>query len=103
MADDLQTKKWTKAKIRKILGPTLIVAGMLYTVRSHFNACPHEVILAGWAIAPPIWLFIEYQLFDREKESPQEFEHFKYGQQLVRNVWIGMVIFLAALYLGKWD
>ncbi len=97
----METQKWTKAKIRRILGPTLVVAGLLYTYRSHFNHCPHEIILGAWIIIPPIWFFIEYNLlFDKKTE---DFEHLKYEQELARNLWAGIVVLLGALYLGKWD
>lgn len=104
MMNPMQQKKWTPAKIRKVLGPALIVLGMLYTYRSHSTGCPRATILAGWAIVPPIWLAIEYLLlFDRRNESLEDFQHFRHVQQLTRNIWIGMVILLGALYLGKWD
>ena len=103
MSDNEVANKWTKTKIRKILGPTLAVLGLFYTYRSHLNACPPEVIFAGWAVLPPIWFILEYWLlFDRTKESIADFEAFKHSQALARNLWIGFLIFLAAFYLGRW-
>ena len=91
--------KWTKAKIRKVLGPALAVLGLLYTYRSHLNACPREIIFAAWAVLPPIWLILEYWLlFDRIEESLADFEAFKHSQALARNLWIGFLIFLGAFY-----
>ena len=95
--------KMAKAKIRKILGPTLAILGLLYTYYSHMDGCPREVIFAGWAILPPIWLIFEYWLlFDRTEESLADFEAFKHSQALARNLWGGFLIFLAAFYLGGW-
>ena len=103
MSDNEIENKWSKAKIRKVLGPSLAVLGLLYTYRSHLNACPREVIFAGWAVLPPIWLILEYWLlFDRTKESLADFEAFKHGQALARNLWGGFLIFLAGFYLGEW-
>ncbi|SVE48956.1 uncharacterized protein METZ01_LOCUS501810 [marine metagenome] len=103
MSDNEIANKWTKAKIRKFLGPTLVVLGLFYTYRSHLNACPRELIFAGWAVLPPVWLILEYWLlFDRAEESLADFEVFKHGQTLARNLWGGFLIFLAAFYLGEW-
>ena len=92
--------KMAKTKIRKILGPTLAILGLLYTYHSHMDGCPREVIFAGWAILPPIWLIFEYWLlFDRTEESLADFEAFKHSQALARNLWGGFLIFLAVFYL----
>ena len=95
--------KWTKSKIRKVLGPLLAVLGLLYTYRSHLNECPPGVIFIAWALLPPIWLILEYWLlFDKAKESSVDFEAFKHGQTLARNLWGGFLIFLAVFYLKEW-
>jgi hypothetical protein len=100
-SDNKVTKKWGKAKIRKILGPALAIVGLLYTYRSHLDACPREVIFAAWALLPPIWLILErWLLFDRNEESSKDFETFKHSQSLARNLWVGFLIFLAAFYSG---
>ena len=91
------TKKWSKGKIRRVLGLVLWIGGMLYTVRSHFNGCPPAVILGGWLLAPPIWMIVEYHfLFNGQEE---DWDRFKHMQSLERNLWLGMAAFLAALYL----
>ena len=101
MSDNKVIGKWTKVKIRKILGPTLAIVGLLYTYRSHLNACPREVIFAAWALLPPIWLILEHWLlFDRDEESLADFETFKHNQNLARNLWGGFLIFLAVFYAG---
>jgi len=93
--------KWTKAKIRKVLGPTLAIVSLLYTYRSHLNACPREIIFAAWALLPPIWLILEHWLlFDRNEESSKDFATFKHSQSLARNLWGGFLIFLVAYYSG---
>ena len=71
--------------------------GSLYTVYSHFNGCPHTVILGGWLIGPPLWLWLEYQFFfDKTAEDWKLFQHM---QSLQRNLWLGIVGFLAVKYL----
>jgi hypothetical protein len=95
------TRKWTKAKIRKFFGPVLAILGLFYTYHSHLDGCPRGVILAAWALLPPIWLIFEYWLlFDRNEESAKDFETFKHSQNLARNLWGGFLIFLVAFYSG---
>ena len=87
MVDDQVSSKFTKKKIRKILGPTLAVVGLLYTYRSHLHACPREVIFIAWSLLPPIWLILEnWLLFDVNEESLSDFEVFKHNQSLARNL-----------------
>ena len=101
MADDQASSKFTKKKIRKILGPLLAIVGLLYTYRSHLNACPREVIFIAWSLLPPIWLILEnWLLFDVNEESLSDYEVFKYNQSLARNLWGGFLIFLAVYYMG---
>lgn len=103
MSANKGSEQWTRAKIRKILGPALVVAGLLYTYRSHVAGCPHHLILAAWAVLPPLWFILEYWLlFDRSRESSVAFEAFRYGQTLARNLWLGFLAFLTAFYLGNW-
>ena len=100
MSNNEAESRWTKVKVRKILGPVLAILGLLYTYRSHLNACPREIIFAGWAVLPPIWLILEYWLlFDRTEESSVNFKAFKHSQALARNLWGGFLIFLAVFYL----
>ena len=92
--------KWNKRKVRKVLGPTLVAIGLIYTYHSHLTGCPRQVILGGWAMGPPFWFILEYGfLFDGKKEDLLEFKHY---QSLGRNLWFGFLTFLAAFYLGEW-
>ena len=82
-------------KLHSIISPAVWVAGCIYTLYSHYNNCPHSVILGGWLIGPPLWLLLEYRfLFDT-----QNWRKFAYIQSLQRNLWLGIVSFLAIKYL----
>ena len=92
--------RWTKPMIRKYLGSFLVVVGLAYTYHSHITGCPRHVIIAGWAMGPPVWFMLEYRfLFEAEKEDLNTFQHY---QNLCRNLWLGFLAYLAAFYLGQW-
>jgi hypothetical protein len=97
MNENTNQSKWTKAKIRSFVSPTIWVIGLLYMVHSHFNGCPHAVILGGWLIGPPLWLWLEY-LFFFDKAS-DNWKFFKHTQLLQRNLWLGVAALLAVKYL----
>lgn len=100
MNSESDINKWSKRKIRRLLGPLLVVIGLGYTYHSHLTGCPRYVIFGGWAMGPPIWFVIEYWfLFDAEREDLQSFKHY---QSLGRNLWLGFLAYLAAFYLGSW-
>jgi hypothetical protein len=87
----------TKIKIRSVVSPTIWLIGLLYTVYSHFNGCPHAVILGGWLMGPPLWLWFEYQFFF--DNAIDDWKSFKHTQSLQRNLWLGVSAFLALKYL----
>ena len=94
-------KSWTKLETRKYLGAILIFGGLAYTYYSHITGCPRYVIFAGWALGPPVWFFLEYNLlFDAENEDFRTFRHY---QGLCRNLWLGFMAYLAVFYLGHWN
>lgn len=93
----MNDNKWSRQKIRRILTPAIWVVGILYTVHSHHNGCPREVILGGWLIAPAVWLMVENLfLFERGKEDGELFKNWQWHQ---RNLWLGVAAFLAVKYL----
>ncbi len=94
-------KKQTITKFSKahsIVTPVIWVFGILYTIRSHFNGCPHVVILGGWLVGPPFWLWLEFKVFfDRNSNN---LKIFKYGQTLQRNLWLGITTLLILKYFS---
>jgi len=57
------------------------------------------VLVGAWALIPPLWFIVEWHFFDVKKG---EFEHFKYSQELARNVWVAFVIVLAKITGITW-
>jgi hypothetical protein len=55
------------------------------------------VIVGGWALLPPVWLFADWILF--RNDVPQlEREEIRHTHDLVRNSWLGLLAVLAALF-----
>ena len=97
MSEYNNLSNFTKIKIRSFVSPSIWVVGFLYTLHSHFNGCPRVVILGGWFIGPPLWLWLEYQFFfDKAVDDWKLFQH---TQSLQRNLWLGVAAFLAVKYL----
>ncbi len=74
------------------------ILAIAYGVTSIFitNDSLQKYFIAGWVLLPPLWFCVEHRcLFDSETEN---FEKFKYGQELMRNVWAGFALLLAYLY-----
>jgi hypothetical protein len=93
----MNNPRWCKQKVRKILTPAIWIIGALYTVRSHHTGCPREVILAGWVIAPAVWMMLEnWLLYDRGQEEADAFKSWQWHE---RNLWLSAAAFLSIKYL----
>jgi hypothetical protein len=58
-------------------------------------------MLTLWVLLPPIWFWLEYWLlFRRDKncQTLEKLERFKFAVDLGKNVWLALVILLGALY-----
>jgi hypothetical protein len=60
-------------------------------------------LLGFWIIVPPLWLWFEFCfLFDNGKTPfSNNFEKFKYGQELTKNLWLSISALLLLVYFGK--
>ncbi len=62
-----------------------------------------KLFLMLCGLLPPVWFWIEYHylwLTAPENQRP-DFEVFKHGQQLSRNIWIAYAAILLALYFKQ--
>ncbi len=64
-------------------------------------------LLATWIVLPPMFFWFDYFVLWRvevnnKEPDPLEFEQFKHGQELSRNLWVAMVALLAAFYFKIW-
>ena len=60
-------------------------------------------LLGFWIIVPPLWLWFEFCfLFERGKTPfSNDFEKFKYSQELTKNLWLSISVLLLLIYFGK--
>jgi hypothetical protein len=62
------------------------------------------IILICWTVLPPIWFWFEYFfIYKPQSNAPpkNDFDSFKYGQDLSSKIWISVVSALLVLYFGK--
>ncbi|MFM7732691.1 MAG: hypothetical protein ACKO6F_04360 [Cyanobium sp.] len=60
-------------------------------------------LLGFWIIVPPLWLWFEFCFLFAEGQTPfaNDFEKFKYGQELTKNLWLSISALLLLVYFGK--
>jgi len=54
------------------------------------------VTIALWAVAPPVWFWLEYFTVYLKWGKPESFDLFKYGQQVAAGIWAGVLATLLA-------
>ena len=62
-----------------------------------------KMLLGFWIIIPPLWLWYEFCFLYEKGRVPfsNDFEKFKYGQELSKNLWISISATLILLYFGQ--
>ena len=78
------------------LGSIAVVGAVLSLVISYNFSSWRAFILCIWAILPPMYFWIEYYCF---YDHVVPLEQFKYGQEVSRNIWAGVLAVLIALKL----
>jgi len=60
-------------------------------------------LLGFWIIIPPLWLWFEFCFLFKDGKAPfsNDFEKFKYGQELTKNLWLSISALLLLVYCGK--
>ncbi len=57
-------------------------------------------VLGFWVIAPPVWFLFEY--FYWPPNGTDEVDKIKHLHDLARNIWVALVVILAAIMGVKW-
>ncbi len=54
------------------------------------------ITIGLWAVVPPCWFWLEYFCFYRRHGQPDTLELFKYGQDVAKAIWAGVLAGLIA-------
>ena len=57
---------------------------------------PLYVFIGLWTVGPPVWFWFEYFCLYRKYGAPDTLELFKYGQDLSKAIWAGVLAGLIA-------
>lgn len=87
----------------------IVAAGALLWTLCHLRTAQTKrqsprhlpVLIALWAILPPVWFWIEYFFIYRLNGVPGTLEFFKYGQQTAAAIWAGTLAVLLAFGAGS--
>ena len=81
----------------------LSVLGALITIWVSYDAYRWHhpgllfIAIGCWAVVPPIWFWFEYFFVYRWYGKPDTLELFKYGQDVAKAIWAGVLVGLIAL------
>ncbi len=83
---------------------SLAVAAALRNMWSDYVNPLGYILLAFWALVPPVWFVYEFaSAFPKGHKEPQaEVDRLKHLHDLSRNVWLAFVVVLAAIMGVKW-
>jgi len=97
-----------------VLLPVFVIAvlALLLTIVVLFDRPPFawmaskefkRAIGVFWAIAPPVWFFVEYYCLFRNfgPTGSVDFEHFKYTQDVAAKAWAGLVAVLGVYFIKE--
>jgi len=56
------------------------------------------IMIAAWVLIPPVWFWTEWVFFSKG----QDVERLKHTHDLARNIWVALVVVLAALLKINW-
>ncbi len=55
------------------------------------------ILVLFWVLAPPVWFFFEWAVLCPNDLTPEESSRIKHLHDLGRNIWLALVIVLAAI------
>jgi hypothetical protein len=62
-----------------------------------------NTVIGLWVVVPPLWFWMEFCFFFEKGLTPfsNDFEKFKYGQEVSKNLWLAISAILVLIYFGK--
>src|SRR5690348_14102087 len=87
---------WVVGVIVTVGGVAVLVGGV---VGGRDRVRLEQALFTAWALGPPIWFVIQHYLWPAPATGLQRFQA---HQALLRPVWAGITILLAAIIFGRW-
>ena len=91
-------EKWNVLRLILAVIATLVAAYALVFAPRKIQ----QIIFVIWTIGVPVWFGFEYWYLKR-KEKIDDLDHFKYGQELARNIWAGVAVVLGLLVVKNFS
>ena len=104
-----------KHHVPALVGITLtiasIVVGILHRFvlpifHCQFSSWVGHSLVAAWIIGPPVWFSIEWHRASspqsKNQLQPEKLEVLAHTHELDRNIWLALVVILAALFKVSW-
>ena len=62
-----------------------------------------KTLMGFWIVVPPLWLWFEFcYLYEKGiTPFPNDFQKYKYSQELSKNLWLAISAILLLVYFGK--
>ncbi|MDX2097648.1 MAG: hypothetical protein SFW36_07710 [Leptolyngbyaceae cyanobacterium bins.59] len=82
---------------------TLLLVSIVSALLFSWSEALKKALLVFWIVVPPLWLWFEFcYLYERGiTPFPNDFEKYKYSQELSKNLWIAISAILLFIYFGK--
>jgi hypothetical protein len=56
------------------------------------------IVVACWVLLPPVWLWFDWVIYSNKVTDSGERDRIKHLHDLTRNIWLGLIVVLAALF-----
>ena len=85
-----------------IAGPLALISLILALLIKHRWTDLREslgyTMLALWVLGPPVWFWVEWVFLSRDQDG----QRLKHTHDLARNIWLALVVVLAAILKIEW-
>ena len=78
------------------IGGAVTTLWVVYDAWTNKHVTPLYVAIGCWAVLPPVWFWLEYLYVYRVYGMPDTLELFKYGQDVAKSIWAGVLAGLIA-------
>jgi hypothetical protein len=95
---NLYKDKW-RNKLSIILGFIMIIGGAFSLIYGVYATRQQMILpIVIWALGPPIYFFLEYQLLFDNWEDKEKVDHLRHMQSLAEKLWAAVLFLLVLFY-----